>query len=440
MIRPGPTLVGLGLAMVGLAALAAVWRPAAWGVLPLVAVGLSLAAVDIRFLRRHKGALQVARDAPVCVARGKPFGMRLQVTNRGDARLCGTLRDGLPVRARPVLWQQAFALEAGARTDLHYDVAVSERGLHSFGPVWVRLQGRCGALERHETLDDRTEIKVLPESAVDRDEELEKRLRAETRSQEPWTRTRLRGEGLEFESIGRFHDGDDLRRIDWRASARHSRLMVRRYQLEQHRDVMILVDCGRLMGADAGTGTKLDCAVDGALMLGQVALAKGDRCGLGLFGDRVLGYLPPQSGPRAYGVLLESLYKVAPTWQETHFGDMFAMLQVRQQKRALVIVLSDIVDAETTGRFRSALATLSKRHVVVFVALQTPLLAAALGTAAGSLADAARQAVVLRLLRDREKALHSLSRSGLFVLDREPQEVTVPLINQYIKIRERNLL
>jgi uncharacterized protein (DUF58 family) len=105
------------------------------------------------------------------------------------------------------------------------------------------------------------------------------------------SRARQHGVGTEFEMLAEYRPGDDPRRIDWKTTARFRRPVVRRFMVERHRDVMIVLDCGRLMGSDAGRGTKLDRAVDAALMLARTALAGGDRCGLALYDDQVLGYL-----------------------------------------------------------------------------------------------------------------------------------------------------
>jgi uncharacterized protein (DUF58 family) len=137
---------------------------------------------------------------------------------------------------------------------------------------------------------------------------------------------------------------------------------------------------------------------------------------------------------------MESTYNVSSRLRETNFSLMFGTLQTRQRKRSLIIVLSDIVDVDTSERFRGALAALTRRHVVVFAALRTPLLGAEVERASASPLDVSRKAVALRLLRERERALHSLGRTGIVVLDVEPKKLTVPLINKYLELRERNLV
>jgi uncharacterized protein (DUF58 family) len=429
-------LAGAALAL-GLVAFA--WAPAAWGAGVLGVLGVALALADYADLRATLRAMSVVRELPAIAGRGVTFTARLTVKNMGGRVLAGEIRDVLPEGAQPPVWIAPLSVAAQGEMEVTCPMRLDQRGLHSFGPVWVRLRGRLGMLEaqgRHECFG---QIKILPESAAST-EPLRKHTADEKILLDKLTRTRLRGEGMEFESLNEFRQGEEPRRIDWRASARHRRLIIRRYQLEQHRDLMIVLDCGRLMGADAGGASKLDRAVDSALMLGRAALEGGDRCGVGLFDDRLLGYLPPQSGSRALRTLTETLYDVRTDWREANFGLMFSALQVRQIKRALVVVISDIVDVETTERFRTALATLARRHVVLFVALQTALMGERAGTKIESTVDVARKAVVLRMLREREKAIHSLRRSGVHILDAEPRQLTTPLINHYLQLRQSSRL
>jgi uncharacterized protein (DUF58 family) len=303
----------------------------------------------------------------------------------------------------------------------------------------LRLSGRFGLLEGQQSLPCTGRVKVLPEGFSSR-EGLKPDERAEMMLLDKASRVRQSGVGTEFEMLSEYRSGDDPRRIDWKTSARCRRPVIRRFQVERHRDVMIVIDCGRLMGADAERGTKLDCAVDAALMLCRIALESGDRCGLALFDDQVLGYLPPVSGTRALRGLADAIYNVQSRWRESDFGLMFSTLQSRQAKRSLVVVLSDIVDVETSRRFRTSLATLSRRHIVLFAGLQTPLLRQIVAAPVATLLDGSRKAVTFRILRDREEALSSLRRSGVQVLDVEPSRLTVPLINRFIDLRRHNVL
>ncbi len=438
-IRPGRTLVCIAVALLLPACLAFYWPNAAW--LPVLALPplLVLIALDHRSLRAGFQQVRVERTLPPATGRNVAFRVELRISNAGRRPRVGTLRDAVPAAAVPAWHAAPFVLPGGGGVKIAAEFRIPQRGEFQFGPVWVRLAGWFGLLEAQLAFDCMGRVRVLPEG-FSGSETFRHNAQAEMILLDKASRARQVGAGTEFEMLSEFRPGDDPRRIDWKSTARRRAPVVRRFKIERHRDVMLVIDCGRLMGADAGRGSKLDCAVDAALMLCRTALAGGDRCGAALFDDHVLGFLPPVSGPRALRTIVDSVYNVQSRWRESDFGLMFATLQARQTRRALIVVLSDIVDAETTQRFRTSLATLARRHIVLFAGLQSPELRQIVSKPAVSLRAGAEMAVAFRLLREREAALHALNRSGVQVLDVEPGQLTVPLINRFLEVRRQNRL
>jgi uncharacterized protein (DUF58 family) len=436
-LRPGRNLLGLAAASVVLAAVAFYLPAAAWLLLPLLLAAGTLAAYDGFWLRRHQSELVVSRGLPQIAGRDVPFDVTLRCVNRGLSRLRGSVREVAPAEALPRWWTADFPPQGiTSSAEFRQSFRIATRGRFDFGPAWVRLVGPCRMLEGLWVAAGNSRVQVFPEGLVAKDD-LSQHLSAEIQVLDRRSRAKRRSAGTEFESIHEYRAGDDPRRIDWRATARTRRLVIRRFQVEQHQDILILIDCGRLMGAAAGRGSKLDCAVDSALLLARVALANGDRCGAALFDNQVTGYLPPRSSMAAFHTVVESLYDAQSRWQETDFAPMFAHLQSRRQKRAVIIVLSDVGDEETSRRARVALSSLAARHVVIFAALQTPLLVAQTHAPIADRLDAARHAVAYRLLRERERTLHALRRGNVQVLDVAPDELTIPLINRYLEFRSR---
>lgn len=437
ILRPGRNLVGLAVAAVILSAVAFYLPGAAWLLLPLVIAAICCGVYDARWLRLHRAELVVVREVPQIAGRGVPFEVSLRCTNRGLAVLRGSIREIAPSEAIPRWWRTEFPREGITGTvEFRELFSIATRGSYEFGPAWVRVSGPCAMLEGLWEAAGKSRVKVFPEGLAAKDD-LSQHLAAEIQILDRRSRAKRRSAGTEFESIQEFRGGDDPRRIDWRATARTRRLVVRRFQVEQHQDVLILLDCGRLMGADGGRGTKLDCAVDAALLLARVALGNGDRCGAALFDNKVTGYLSPRASMASFPSVVETLYDAQSRWQETDFALMFAHLQSRRQKRAVIIVLSDVSDEETSRRARVALASLAARHVVIFAALQTPLLLAQTRAPIDNRLDAARHVVAYRLLRERERTLHALRRANVQVLDVLPGELTIPLINRYLDLRAR---
>ncbi len=438
--RPGPLLIGLAVAAVIFAGVS-FYEPLAVRMIPIICVvAFVLTAYDRIWLGRHRADLSVGQIVPQVAGRDCPFESALKIKNSGQVPLRGALRTVVPAEAEPRIWVNDFR-QAGLweAQEFRQQFRIATRGQFEFGPASLALSGPCRALDAIWDVSGKNRVKVYPEGLVAEDD-LSQDLGAEIQILDRRSRSRRRSAGTEFESISEFRAGDDPRRIDWRATARTRRLVVRRFQVEQHQDVFLLIDCGRLMGSAAGRGTKLDCAVDSALFLARVALANGDRCGLALFDSAVTAFLPPRSGLGALPTIVECVYDAQSRWQETDFAPLFAHLQARHQKRAVLIILSDLADQETSSRARLALANLASRHAVIFAALQTPLLFAQTRAPIGNRLDAARQVVAYRLLREREETLHSLRRGSINILDVEPSELTIPLINRYLDLRSRNVV
>lgn len=425
------------LATAVVAGLAFIYPAAFYLTLMNCAVMLIAAVWEAFVLHREIGQFNAKRSVPGIVARGRRFLVQLEILNDSGRSCSGKVRDLLPVAAQSPVMLTMHTFNPGGNL-LTYYVTIPTRGLHEFTGTWIRITGRFGLLEAQKEVVNMQAVRVLPENLVP-DEELTKDALDERRLQDQVRETRNRGEGTEFESLSEYREGDDVRRVDWRSSARTGHLIVRRYQLEQHRDVVVLLDCGRLMGTAVNGGNKLDCAVDSALTIARVALETGDRCGVGVFDSKVRGYLAPVAGVSSHRILVERLYNVQPAWVETNFAPMFATLQARQRKRALLVILSDIMEAETTERYRAALVSLNQRHEVLFAALRTPLLRKAALEPVVRAEDAARKTFALRLMREREQTLHVLRRSGIFVLDVEPKDLTIPLLNSYIELRQRSV-
>jgi len=446
--RPGPNLL---LIMGALGALSAVylvinWRPLFWLIVVVSAATAVASLLEGRRLLARLKLLRVRRALPSIVGRNLPFTVAWRLsydvavgTDRPQ-RVRGELRDVAPAQAEPRYMVPEFRLVPGeGESQIAQSFRIPIRGRHTFGPLWIRFFGDLGLVEVQRSIDSTESIKVLPEKFASRDELL-KDEGAEQMLLDKNVRTRYFGAGTEFESLVEFRDGDDPRRIDWRATARLPYPVVRRFQIERHRDVMIVVDSGRLMGTDTGAGTKLDCAIDAGLILARTALQSGDRCGFAVYDNELRGYLQPVSGVPSLQALAETVYAVKSEFRESDFGPMFSALQLRQTKRSLVIVISDIADSETSAHFRTSLARLSKRHVVLFAALRTPMLDRIVREPVESFLDASRKAVAFRIARERALVIQSLRHAGIYVLDVEPSKLTVPLVNRFVELRSKNVL
>lgn len=465
---PSPRLVG-AVVVLAIAAATLLAFPSvgpllaiAWGVLA------ALAAIDAWKLRREIPAVALGLRVPETAVRGDHLACVLAVRNGLARRIALRVRPLLPHQGRPNDREMAFSVDPDARVEVPFRVGVPVRGLHAFEGIYARLRSPLGLMQGQWFVDAPNACRVFPDIRTVKEYIISHRMRT---ALAPHLRTApLRGIGSEFESLRDYEQGDDIRRIDWKASARVSKLISREYEIEQERNVMVIVDCGRLMAGSTnarGIGmhewlhgttapardpemppleaTKLDHAVDAALMLAGVSLENGDRFGLMLFADDLLAFLPPRGGTGHLQAITNALYDVQPTLAESHFRKAFFHLQTRLTKRSMVVVITDVIDVQASSSLITGVLTLARRHLVVMAALRTPEIERVLaetpaptGPRAELEAAPFRKAVAYRLLRERTEVMASLHKGGVEVLDLRPEELTVPLINTYLDLRQRN--
>ncbi len=250
---------------------------------------------------------------------------------------------------------------------------------------------------------------------------------------------RRRGDGSEFDSLREYVPGDDPRRLDWAASARRGKPVVRQFRHERNHTVVVAVDSSRLMASreeETGGRTKLDFAIDAALTLSHAAVASGDRVGLSVFDREVRAHLAPRRARRDLGEFIELLTDIHPRIVEGDLGALTRDLATKQKARALVVVLTDFVETETAS-FLGPLAVLGRQHRVLLVAIRDRVFRTLdPATDKRMELDPFRRMVVDDLLSEREAALLTLRRRGLQTLDLPPQQITGAVLNRYLAMRE----
>lgn len=435
---PAAALVAGGIGLAASSSLL-LMEPRLW---PLIALGwillFSASGWDLRRIYARADAVRAGVRLPPTCRRGEVIDLELELDNDSDLTLLVSARPLLPEQGEPRVWDPTVLLPPGARVLLSLAVRARVRGGYEFGDIYLRIRSRLRLVQVQTCIGHQATTRVFPDTESVKDYLLSRRAHSLTA---PHLRTaRLRGIGSEFESLREWEQGDDIRRIDWRATARHDRLIARNYEIEPYRNVLVVLDRGRLMSAEVGEVTKLDLALDAALMIAGVALEGGDRCGILVFDREVATYLNPRPSLAQLTRIVENVYDVQPVLEESHFQRAFVFLQQRLTKRSLVVVLSDMVGVDVSGSMLSSLVTLGKRHLVVLAALRSPEIRQVISAPVADEIDPFRKAVAYRLVKERTEALGRLRRGGVHVLDVAPDQLTLPLVNKYIELRERNLL
>ncbi|MBC5798721.1 MAG: DUF58 domain-containing protein [Candidatus Eremiobacteraeota bacterium] len=409
--------------------------------LPLVAVGavalITLAAVDAA-LGPGAGALRIIRRALPPLALRRRSHLAYDLENRGAL----AVRIGI---VEPVLAAVAFPasetvvrLPPRSRASAQLDIEPRERGAVRFGPFYAWSENRIGLLRRRYRIEADEEGRIFPDlSAVVGSGRLAER---RTLLDAGLRRLRLRGDGTEFESLREYSDGDGFGRIDWKATARRGRTMVAQYEPERSQNVIVALDCGRLMTPRLGTVRKFDYALTAALSVARVAQQADDNVGVTAFAARPLLELAPRRGAAHFRALAQALYDVQPCLEEADYETICAALGRRYTKRSLIVLFTDIFDPVTSRAVLAGVATLVPRHLVVCVLMNDAVLAAALDADVHTPTAAFRTAVAMRLSDERAKAVAALRGRGVIIIDVPAPKLTTALIDTYLDIKARGRL
>lgn len=248
------------------------------------------------------------------------------------------------------------------------------------------------------------------------------------------------GEGRFFESLREWVPGDDLRHIDWKATARRRKVITRQYEEERRQQLLLVMDTGRLMTADVAGVARLDYAVQAALELAYAAVQHDDNVGVMSFADGVKHFVAPGRGRAGLKRVLDVLTVIAPTLVEPDYPGAFRYLAARNRKRALTVVFTDLIDRTASEALVANLATLRPRHLPLAVTLRNPELDLVATARPGDVRDAYRRAAAEELLRAREEALGHLRRAGVLVLDVPPTRAAQAVVREYLELKRRGRL
>ena len=409
----------------------------------VIAVALMLAAADA-YATPAPERVPVTRIAEPQLSIGVGNHVALRVTNPFARPLRAVLVDAVPPsfdvdrrRLDVALPAHAAAGAADATTDVEYVTRPRHRGTFAFGDVHLRVRGPLGLVEKQGSVPTAGPAKVYPDLHEIRRYEVT--LRRGLAYDAGQRRARLPGAGTIFERLREYLPDDDPRSISWTATARRGRPITVEYETERQQRVQILLDAGRMMSSTLGGLTKLDHAVNTALMLSYVAVAKGDEVGLLGFADTVRAYAPTRRGRRQFLRLTEELRKIEVTTTEPDYRAAFEFLRARSGRRSLVVLFTDLVDEQASRSLVAAVTRLAGNNLVLCCLLADPQLAETAARVPSSTTELFERVVAEDVRDARARALAIMRRRGVHTIDVPAERLTVATIQRYLELKRRSL-
>lgn len=434
-MRPGRRLVqGLVLlAAASLAAPLAPWLPPAVGAAALALLGAALG--EALFLRR----IAVEADRPAVAAlpldEETAVGLRLHTNAGRPVRL--TVRQTWPRLVGGGSSTRAGVCRPGEALAFSFPVRGVARGAERWEPPDVAVTV-WGLAERRAAAGGAAEVCVMPNLRAVR--RLHRRLNAYAlRGLGSRASPRL-GKGREFDRLRQYVIDDDYRDIAWKASARHDTLIVREWRLDRSQDVLVCIDRGHRMAARVTRITKVDHAVNAAVLVSYVCHRMEDRVGMLSFGSAVESGVPQGRGAVHLRQLTAFATIVHPEWIHTDYLALAAHVRRRLRHRALILLLTDLPEGDHRHDLRKAVRLLAPQHLPLVMVVSDPDLRAATRLAPANHDELCRTLVARDVWTARQEAMQELRRSGALVVETVPEDLGVDAINAYIDVKRRQLL
>jgi uncharacterized protein (DUF58 family) len=397
---------------------------------------LLIAAADFFLARRTE--LKLRRELPRRLQVGVQSSITLHLINPGARAVRLDLRDDAPEDFDSEPAVLSVTLQPSSRGTLHYTTTPKKRGKFGFGDLHVRVRGPFGFAWHERTLPAAVQASVFPDmrgasrlllsdAALDFVNLGLRQLRRD-------------GRGSEFARLRDYSQGDSVRDVDWKATARKGKPVTRVMESERSQTVLIGVDAGRSMAAQVDGLTKLDHAVNAALFLAFVAVRNGDRVGLVVFADGIKTYLAPAAGRLQYRKIVDALYTAKPHLTYVDYLALFKELNVRLVKRSLLCVFTDFIDEDQAQTMVEPMRRLAKRHVPLCLSVKDAALTTLLETQPPDAETAYQHAVASELLLEREAMKRKVGRDGVTVVDVEADKLSLAAVNQYLEIKARGTL
>lgn len=331
--------------------------------------------------------------------------------------------------------QQLF-LPPKQSLQISYNLRPLQRGSQEFTAIETLTTGGWGLWQKYHYINFPSTVKIYPNIAI-----ISKYAWLATQDrlgQMGVKRLPRRGEGLEFHQLREYLPEDNLRQIDWNATARLNKLISKQYQDERDQRIIFLLDCGRRMRAQDGDLAHFDHSLNAVLLLSYVALHQGDAVGLMTHAGSQR-WLAARKGLNSIRAILNTVYDLQPTMQTSDYLQAAKDLSQRLHKRALIVLISNLRD-EDQPELIAAMQLLGKRHLVLLASLQENILQLSLKNTITDFASALDYAATQEYLYNRRQAHESLQQYGILYLDSNPKDLPIALINRYWEIKRSGRL
>jgi uncharacterized protein (DUF58 family) len=395
--------------------------------------------LDFSILFIRKNPIRILRQLSDRFSNGDNNKVQLSLLNRYPFRVKLNIIDEIPVQFQKRDFLLTTSLNGGERQNLVYTLRPVERGEYVFNQVNVFVKSPLQLMVRRVKGGTQQMVKVLPSYLALRQFEL---LAYSNNLAEAGSRKiRKIGHSLEFEQIKEYVTGDDIRSINWKATARRGgELMVNNYTDERSQQVYCIIDKGRVMKMPFEGMTLLDYAINATLILSKVALIKQDKAGLVTFAENIGHFLPADRKAAQMGNILETLYNQQTKFLESNFEKIYALVRTRITQRSLIVLFTNFETLSGLQRQLPYIRSIARNHLVLVVFFENTELRQLTDAPAHDIETLYIKTIAEKYNYEKKLIVKELQQHGIFTILTAPQNLTINTVNKYLELKARQAI
>ncbi|HVU58363.1 MAG TPA: DUF58 domain-containing protein [Puia sp.] len=395
--------------------------------------------LDYLILFTRKEPVSVQRELSDRFSNGDQNLVKLVVTNQYPFRIRYRIIDELPDQFQRRDFHLDGELRPGETKELFYELRPTQRGEYLFHDINVFIKSPFNLVVRRKILPSERMVKVLPSYFALRHFEL---LAASNNLAESGSkRIRRQGQSLEFEQIKEYVTGDDIRNINWKATARKGgQLMVNNYTDEKSQQIYCVVDKGRVMKMPFDGMSLLDYAINATLILSRVALIKQDKAGIVTFGDQIGTFLPASRRAMQMTSILEILYNQQTRFQETDYEKLHALVRTRITQRSLIVLFTNFESLSGLRRELPSIRAIARNHLLLVVFFENTGLQQIRTAGPEDIEGLYIKTIAEKFAYEKRLIVKELNQHGILTILTAPENLTVQTVNKYLEIKARQAI
>jgi len=394
--------------------------------------------VDLILLFASKGQVKGKRLVPDKLSNGDDNSIEIEIGN--EYLFSSTIKviDELPFQFQKRDFGLKSTLKPGEYKNYKYELRPTERGVYSFGNLIVFATSPIGFVARKHLFDRAYEVAVYPSFLQLRKYELmafTNRL-----SQYGLKKIRRIGHTMEFEQIKEYVRGDDIRNINWKATAKKSQFMVNQFQDEKSQPIYSVIDKGRVMKMPFEELNLLDYAINATLVISNIAIKKHDKAGMFAFSNNIENRVVAERRSSQLNLILETLYNLNTDFVESDFSKLYVDIKRTINQRSLLLLYTNFETLDALHRQLGYLQALAKQHLLVVIFFENTELTAFAEKKAENVRQIFEQTIAEKFIYEKKLIVNELRKHGIQTILTKPQDLTVNTINKYLEIKARGLL